>query len=323
MDGGSCTHLSAEDLCEALFSAIEERHGECVNLLLQKGADVNKRNSDYNTPLVRAAEVGNVDVLKCLISAGANVNMPGSHLGSPLYRAVVNNHIQCVEILIDAGANVNWSYSKGLRLSVLMYAVARGYTKCAETLIAGGANVNLSTRDGETAVMTAAREVQSECIKLLIKFGADVNMVGEYNFTALIWTARQSSSRVVDCIKILLRAGALINKFDNVGQNALLNSMRNDYKSYSNDEAAMLLFAAGEILEGEIAGCKVNASAVVIPEFLRRKELKFCLKHLCREAIRKHLINLDPHTHLFGRIPQLRLPSSLSKYLLYYLSLDA
>ena len=203
-----------------------------------------------------------------------------------------------------------------------MYAVARGHTKCAETLIAGGANVNLSTRDGETTVMTAAREIQCECIELLVKFGADVNMVGEYNFTALIWTARQSSSRVVDYIKILLRAGALINKFDNVGQNALLNTMRNDYKSYSNDEAAMLLFAAGEILEGEIAGCKVNASAVVIPEFLLHQDLKFGLKHLCREAIRKHLIHLDPHTHLFGRIPQLQLPPALSKYL-YYLSLDA
>ena len=260
--------------------------------------------------------MGNVNVLKCLISAGANVNMPGFHLGSPLYRAVANNHIQYVEILIDAGANVNWSYSKGLRLSVLMYAVARGHTKCAETLIAGGANVNLSTRDGETAVMTAAREVQCECIELLVKFGADVNMVGEYNFTALIWTARPSSSRVVDCIKILLRAGALINKFDNAGQNALLYTMRNDYKSYSNDEATMLLFASGELLDGEIAGCKVNASAVVIPEFLRHK-------HLCREAIREHLIHLDPHTHLFGRIPQLQLPSVLSKYLLCYLSLDA
>ena len=323
MAGGGCIHLSAEDLCEALFSAIEERHGECVNLLLQKGADVNKRNPDYNTPLVRAADVGNVDVLKCLISAGANVNMPGFHLGSPLYRAVANNHIQCVEILIDAGANVNWSYSKGLRLSVLMYAVARGHTKCAETLIAGGVNVNLSTRDGETAVMTAAIKVQCECIELLVKFGADVNMVGEYSFTALIWTARQSSSRVVDCIKILLRAGALINKFDNVGQNALLNSMRNDYKSYSNDEATMLLFASGEILEGEIDGCKVNISDLQIPKCLQHKDLKFCLNHLCRQALRKHLIHLDPHTHLFWRILQLQLPPALCKYLLYYLSLDA
>ena len=34
------------------------------------------------------------------------------------------------------------------------------------------------------------------------------------------------------------------------------------------------------------------------------------LKHICREAIRKHLLNLDPHTHLFGRVPRLGLPTT-------------
>ena len=31
---------------------------------------------------------------------------------------------------------------------------------------------------------------------------------------------------------------------------------------------------------------------------------------------------MDPHQHLFGRIPQLGLPSALAVYLLFYLSLD-
>ena len=85
----------------------------------------------------------------------------------------------------------------------------------------------------------------------------------------------------------------------------------------------MLLFAAGEILEGEIDGNKVNASDLHIPQFLQHfKDLKFCLKHLCREAIRKQLIILDPHAHMFSRIPQLGLPTVLSKYLLYHVSLD-
>ena len=41
------------------------------------------------------------------------------------------------------------------------------------------------------------------------------------------------------------------------------------------------------------------------------------LKHLCREAIRKHLLELDPHSHLFGRVPKLGLPTLLNEYLLY------
>ena len=46
------------------------------------------------------------------------------------------------------------------------------------------------------------------------------------------------------------------------------------------------------------------------------------LAHLCRQAIRKHLIELDPHENLFSRIPKLGLPAVPNKYLLYNVSLD-
>ena len=38
--------------------------------------------------------------------------------------------------------------------------------------------------------------------------------------------------------------------------------------------------------------------------------------------IRKHLPHLDPRTHLFGRVPRIGLPSLLTDYLLYDMSLD-
>ena len=82
-----------------------------------------------------------------------------------------------------------------------------------------------------------------------------------------------------------------------------------------NSEAAMiLLYAAGETLDG--------TDVDKIPEELKFEEEKFQLKHICREAIRKHLLELDPHQHLFGRIPQLDLPSIVTEYLLFNQSLD-
>ena len=318
MSEGTCDHFSAEDLDTALYDAAKVGHDKCVHILIKKGADVNKRSSEkyFDTPLMIAAETGNLDSLKYLISAGANVNSPGLYRGPALYRAVSQNHVHCVKFLIKAGADVNLNH----RLTMLMGAVVRGNTKCAEILIAAGANVNSRNKDNATGIMLATRESQTECIELLVKAGADVNALGGYNFTALIWAARGTSLQAVDCVKILLRAGAFINKFDTVGRNALLNSMADRCKTWSNDDAAMLLYAAGEILEGEIAGIKVDASDVMIPEFLQHKELS--LKHMCREAIRKQLLLLAPHTHLFGRILQLGLPQVLSKYLLYCFSLD-
>ena len=44
--------------------------------------------------------------------------------------------------------------------------------------------------------------------------------------------------------------------------------------------------------------------------------------YVCRETIRKHLLKLDPHTHLFDSLPKLGLPSSVTEYLLYGETLD-
>ena len=43
---------------------------------------------------------------------------------------------------------------------------------------------------------------------------------------------------------------------------------------------------------------------------------------MCRQSIRKHLIKLNPHLHLFDRLNKLGLPSLLNDYLLYGFSLD-
>ena len=76
----------------------------------------------------------------------------------------------------------------------------------------------------------------------------------------------------------------------------------------------MLLYAAGETLDG--------TEEDKIPQELKFEEEKLELKHICREVIRKHLLKLDPHQHLFSRIPLLGLPSALNKYLLFNQSLD-
>ena len=59
-----------------------------------------------------------------------------------------------------------------------------------------------------------------------------------------------------------------------------------------------------------------------VPGFLLQKEINLNLKHICREAIRKHLLDADPHSNLFGRIPRLGLSGCLTEYLLFKQSLD-
>ena len=91
--------------------------------------------------------------------------------------------------------------------------------------------------------------------------------------------------------------------------------IRENECSMRSADLCLLLYAAGETLDGPI-------DAEKLPDCLRFDDLQLMLKHICREAIRKHLLSLDPHTHLFYRIPRLGLPSSLNRYLLYNTSLD-
>ena len=89
----------------------------------------------------------------------------------------------------------------------------------------------------------------------------------------------------------------------------------------------MLLYAAGETLDGPTVTVRDRRRFgrlidIIIPEYFQEIKQNLDLKHLCREAIRKHLIGLDPHEHLFGRIPKLGLPSLVTVFLLYDCSLD-
>ena len=86
----------------------------------------------------------------------------------------------------------------------------------------------------------------------------------------------------------------------------------------------MLLYAAGETLQGlTLRRLKTEIlEGEEVPECIKEMFTDTSLKHLCRQHIRKHLIQLKPHRHLFGIIRQLGLPSLIESYLLYNMSLD-
>ena len=52
-------------------------------------------------------------------------------------------------------------------------------------------------------------------------------------------------------------------------------------------------------------------------DLLELKKIRVELKDIYRDAIRKHLLKLDPHQHLFSKIPRLGLPVSVIQFLLY------
>ena len=60
------------------------------------------------SPLYKAAERNEVDVIKRLLAEGADINQAGGRdMETPLHRAITRQSTEAAKILIDAGADVN------------------------------------------------------------------------------------------------------------------------------------------------------------------------------------------------------------------------
>ena len=294
---------------------------ECTYLLIMAGANVN------GEVLYRVAEKGNAQCVKKCIDAGADVNYESCTGGNTPLTATIKNrygymygHGQfdlCTRYLLAAGANVNHSGVYGE--TALHAACEMGRDGIIETLLNAGADVNLRTSKGDTALLMAVQHKRVSSVRLLIKAGADVNIQGHCQFSPLHLAYN-------DCMnespRLLLRAGVMINVMDNKNQNALQHAIA----QRGGRPTFMLLFAAGETIEGTTVkkyDIWDNVKHIPVPDYLQDFTVpKLCLKHECRMMIRKHLISIDPHTHLFTRAPELRLPTTLLEYVLLNIALN-
>ena len=307
------TNVNSTDFCgdTALHWAVQAHDDRCVAYLIKAGADVNPqfRNSfDYpvHSPLLRAAENCDWKNISQLIDAGANVNANVDDYTPLLAASCTSNHKsrevkkKSLQILIKGGADVNMS---GYERSPLMACAEVGSTEGLQVLIDAGAEVSLSTNSGRTALIGAATSVHIDCMETLIKAGADVNRQNNrgdtvlLSLTAVINFNRTDFERLCG-IKLLLKSGARINIRNNLDQNTLEDYIMK-YKE-PDQQVLLLLSAAGEMIDN-------SQLAKVVPPYCLRQQLddKMHMKRMCRNAIRKHLLHLDPHSHLASAWPLL------------------
>ena len=321
-------------------------NGQCGSMkcLIEAGASVNVFHELAEPALISATRFHKIsDVVKCidlLIEAGADVNTPyfTARTGqtTPLVECIKCGIPRIVSKLLEVGANVNLGSGGKLPLHE---AIGDKRLKCVELLVEAGADVNQLNDYSETPMYRAARALQRKSVNLLLEYGADVNTPDNRGMTPMM-IAAMLSSRKLDCyinrrinkilrfkkryIEIfcgLLRGGAHINYKDGSGKNALEIAISSYFSQNHKKKLFMLLYAAGETLDGATTAAD-GTSKITIPKFIEEMKDNLDLKHLCREAIRKHLIDVNPYENLFGRIPQLGLPSIVNNYLWYDCTLD-
>ena len=87
----------------ALMWACGEGHEKVVQMLLEKGQDVNAHGGKYGSALQAASARGHETVVQMLLEKGADVNAHGGKYGSALQAASVCGHENVVRMLINAG----------------------------------------------------------------------------------------------------------------------------------------------------------------------------------------------------------------------------
>uniref|UniRef100_H2YLD4 Uncharacterized protein n=1 Tax=Ciona savignyi TaxID=51511 RepID=H2YLD4_CIOSA len=160
-----------------LMEAAREGHEEMVALLLAKNAIVNAKTEEtQETALTLACCGGFLECAELLVKAGADIEIGCS---TPLMEAAQEGQLELVKFLIQQDSNVHATTSSGD--TALSYACEHGHTDVADQLLAAGANLEHETEGGRTPLMKAARAGHLCTVQFLISRGADVNRTTRNN----------------------------------------------------------------------------------------------------------------------------------------------
>ena len=195
-----------------LHAALENGHLSVAALLLQRGADMESRDSLSQTPLHIASFHGYTEVVSLLIDRSADLNAEGFNQETPLYLALTQGRQDIARLLLEHNADVNHPEHRGL--TPLHHASLHDHDDIAQLLLDHGADRNRRDNGGLTPLHHASMGGLNVIVQLLLDHGAHANLPGNHGFTAL---HHASLRGLADIVRLLLDHGADTNRRDRSG----------------------------------------------------------------------------------------------------------
>jgi ankyrin repeat protein len=211
-------NASEHDGPTPLIKAAEQGQLMVVQYLLKSGADADL-SARGATALCEAAGRGHLAIVELLLKHGAAVDAPNGSGETPLHRAAHAGFKSVVEALLAAKAGVNARDAHGE--TPLHWAAAEGFKSVSEVLLAAKADVNARNERGETPCHWAAATGQSALVELLLAHKAEVNAKNTGSISDSPGTLERTRdatplvgailARDVAVVKLLLAAKAEVN----------------------------------------------------------------------------------------------------------------
>ena len=232
--------------------AAMNKNTPAVHALIQKKANVNAPQADGTTALHWAARWDDLDMAAALIQAGASPRSSNRTGATPMFLAAVNGSAPMIELLLKAGVDANGPVlSHGE--TALMMAARTGKPDAVKVLLSNGADIHARENlRGTDALMWAAEQGHADIVELLLEIGADVDAQsriirpirrnglgfarpspdGKPNgdpmggLTPLLFADREGS---IETVRVLVAAGANVNKASVDGSSPLLVAVQNGH----------------------------------------------------------------------------------------------
>lgn len=164
-----------------LFAAAEGGDAACVELVLDRGADLNARDNSKRTALYHA---GSQEIVDLLVASGLSIEDQDQFDWSPLCRAVSDGSLDRVRWFMAAGGDVNATHDRGYTVFMTAVSSMDRSVEVMEALVAGGANPHAVTELGYNAFHAAvdvngeanAEESVRSTMTYLHSLGVDINL---------------------------------------------------------------------------------------------------------------------------------------------------
>ncbi|CAI9725691.1 ankyrin-3-like isoform X1 [Octopus vulgaris] len=156
-----------------LWPTISSSNFQITEYLVKHGADINlQEKTEKMTPLHIAIAAHNIKAVRFFIESGCELNKCNTNGQTPLLLACEKGDDEVVEMLL---AQPRCKRNCSSSIAPLHIAVEYGHLAVVKKLVEGGWNINQMNNVGQTAVQLACSLDSMNMVKLLLMYGCDLN----------------------------------------------------------------------------------------------------------------------------------------------------